>query len=179
MKSAKIFLAGMYLHIILSIITPIMMLVTSGRGWTSAAGGLFSFYILMILLVLLSGWVSVAMAVIAYKRGEYEKIRSGWRLLKYASIPFYILNFIYSAAVWFVLIGASRGIMLIFVPIPIGITCTMIFQSGCIGWCYIRFFNRQREESKKLSWVHYVLQVVAVLDVVSTLLIARKEAEKI
>ncbi|MDO5396992.1 MAG: hypothetical protein Q4G33_03600 [bacterium] len=173
MKSAKIFLCGMYLHLLLSIAVPSLGIIE--KDVTESLMVFVLFYIIIILSVLAVGWVSVAMAVKACKRGEYEKVKSGWRLLKYGTIPFYIINFLYSLFVWFVLLVASRGFLIAVLPLPITITCTMIFQSGCIGWCYIRYLNRQTKNDEKISKIHYVMQVISILDIISTVLVLRKE----
>lgn len=169
MKNGKIFLISMYVHLILSILTPISIL---GFSNSKATGIILVFYVLMICAVLIIGWVSVGTAVMAIKRGEYEKVKSGWKLLKYGAIPFYIINFTYSLIAWLVLVGASRGIFIVLVPIPILITGTMIVQSGCFGWCCIHYLNKQN--SGYISKIHYVLQIVSVLDIISTFQVLKK-----
>lgn len=187
MRSAKIFLAGMYTHLVLSIAAPICI-VYRGR-WESFTAGLFFFYLVMIAAVHVTGWVCAGMGVYAYQSGRYEQLRQGWKLLKLWSIPFYILNFLYSVLAWGALIGASRGLMLLFIPIPILITCSMIIQSGCVGICYIRYLRKQApEETRTLcpsaapsavssavpSAFHYLLQLVAVADMISTWIVLRR-----
>ena len=175
MKSAKIFLVGMYLHLLLSIAVPGAILKNgASTGWTNNLIWLLILYLLMIGVVLLIGWFSVGMAVIAYRKSETEKLQKSWRMLKYASIPFYVLNFLYSFCVWFLLVGASRGILILLAPIPILITCTMVFQSGCLGWCYIRYSNKKVRGECKISGIHYCLQVIPVLDVMSTFIVNKR-----
>ena len=173
MKSAKVFLCGMYLHLLLSVM--ILLIAILKKGHTEFIVAMFLVYVVIMLSVLVSGWVSVAMAVKVYRNKEYEKLEKGWLLLKYGSIPFFILNFLYSLFAWFIILVASRGFLVFLTPIPIVVTCTMIFQSGCFGWCYIRYMNSKRESDGKISKIHYVMQVVSILDVISTLLIKRKE----
>lgn len=47
MRTAKFFLAGMYVHLILSVIAPIGILYLGwgGRGWNAANGGLLILYL--------------------------------------------------------------------------------------------------------------------------------------
>lgn len=112
MRSARIFLVGMYIHLFLSIVVPIGMILLKDRCWSSVGIGLFLGYLLMIGAVHLTGWISAGMAVSAYRSGEWEMLIKGWKLLKLSSIPFYILNFIYSLLAWIMLIGASRGLLI-------------------------------------------------------------------
>lgn len=170
MTNGRVFLISMYVHLIMSVLTPIAIL---GFRNSKATGVILICYVLMICAVLIIGWVSVGMAVRSVKWGEYDNVKCGWKLLKYGSIPFYIINFIYSLVVWFVIVGASRGIFIVLVPIPILITCTMIVQSGCFGWCCIYYLNKRNPGY--ISKIHYVLQIVSVLDIISTYQILKKD----
>lgn len=172
MKTAKLFLCGMYVHLFLSILVPVMLL-RSGR-WTDPMVILFLFYLFVIILVLVLGVITVLAAIRLYIAGKLERIKEGWRLLKLASIPFYFLNFIWSILVWFLLTAGSRGILGILIPIPILITCTMIAESGCLGILYIKGLRKNSEKSCRPNGIHYVLQLISVLDIVSTLIILRK-----
>jgi len=178
-KSAKVFLAGMYVHLFLSVLIPVIVLFFCKDSWNVLGIGVLLFYLAMISTVHIAGWVCVVRAVNAYHHNQADRLRSGWRLLKLYAIPFYVLNFLYSFLVWFVLIGASRGIMALLVPIPIIITCSMIFQSGCVGICYIMHLRDTAENGSKPSKIHYLLQILGVLDVISTVfLLCRYGREK-
>lgn len=172
MKAAKIFLAGMYLHLIFSIIAPTGILYIGWNvGWTASNFALLAVYILVVCAVHILGWVSVAAAVHAAGNQEWDLLQDGWRTLKIRSIPFYVLNFLWSFFVWFCLVGASRGVMLVFVPIPIAITWLMIIQSGIYGILLIHALRRQGE---RVSRLHTLCQLLPVLDVLSTWIMLRR-----
>ena len=128
-------------------------------------------YLLAIGMVQLLGWISVGAAVSAYRRNDMACLLSGWRTLKLGAIPFYILNFLWSVLAWGAIAAASRGIFLLLVPIPIGITWLMVIQSGFTGWLYIRCL---RESGEDAAVLHSVCQFLPVLDVLSTLLLLRR-----
>lgn len=175
MKTAKIFLAGMYLHLVLSVATPIGILALClESGWNAAGLGLLAFYLLMIVLVQIWGWITVSRAVAAYRRGRSAALWQGWRLLKLGSIPFYILNFLWSCLVWFILVGASRGILFLLVPIPVCITGLMVVQTGCVGACCLKILRSQAEGTRRVHGIHYLLQLLPVLDVISTLVVLKR-----
>lgn len=173
MRSAILFLAGMYVHLFLSIAVPAGVLYFCMDGWSAVGVGLLLFYFAMIVAVQVTGWICVGMAVAAYHQNKAEILRSSWKLLKLYSIPFYILNFLYSFLVWFVLVGASRGILIFLVPIPIVITGLMILESGCVGICYLMYLRKQPENNGGPAGIHYVMQLLGVLDIISTILILR------
>lgn len=173
MKTAKLFLAGMYAHLILSVAAPlgILYLGWDGAGWNRSNGSLLLAYLLGIGLVQLLGWVSAGAAVLAYRRNDMARLRAAWRTLKLGAVPFHILNFLWSVLAWGALTAASRGVFLLLVPIPIGLTWLMILQSGVTGWLYIRCL---RESGKDAAILHSVCQFIPVLDVLSVLLLLRE-----
>lgn len=173
MKTAKLFLAGMYAHLILSVAAPlgILYLGWGGAGWNRSNGSLLLVYLLGIGLVQLLGWASAGAAVLAYRRNDMARLRAAWRTLKLGAVPFHILNFLWSVLAWGALTAASRGVFLLLVPIPIGLTWLMIIQSGVTGWLYIRCL---RESGEDAAILHSVCQFIPVLDVLSTLLLLRR-----
>jgi len=172
MKIARVFLTAMYLHLALSIALPIVLL---GQGaWNTVSVAALVTYLVTVAAVQILGWVCVGTGVYACQKGKTEKLKRGWRLLKLGAIAFYILNFIYSFLLWFALVGASRGVMIFLVPIPVFFTCMLIVQSGCLGCCYIRYLRKQPENGGKPAGIHYLLQLISVLDVVSTIVLLKK-----
>lgn len=174
MKSAIVFLIGMYVHLAFSVVMPFAAVFIFNELNTECTV-LFAFYLSVLAIVLIVGWVSAAMALAAYLKGSYDKLRSGWKLLKLGSVPFYILNFAYSFFMWMVLIASSRGLLIFFAPIPVVITCTMIVQSGIFGICYVMHLRKTGVDGKVPSRIHYVMQLVSVLDVISTAVILIRE----
>ena len=173
MKTAKLFLAGMYVHLLLSAAAPIGILYLGWekKGWNRSNAALLLSFLLMTGLVQLLGWIHAGASISAYRRNDMARLRSGWRMLKLGAIPFYILNFLWSVLAWGALVAASRGTLLPLVPIPIGVTWLMVIQSGVTGWLYIRCL---RESGEDAAMLHSVCQFIPVLDVSSTLLLLRR-----
>lgn len=173
MKTARLFLAGMYLHLALSVAAPIGILYLGwgGKGWNHANACLLLFFLAAVLLVQILGWVSVGAAILAYRRNETGRLRSALRTLKLGAVPFYLLNFLWSVFAWGTIVAASRGIFILLVPIPICFTWLLVIQSGVTGWLYIRCL---REAGEDAAVLHSVCQFLPVLDVVSTLLLLRR-----
>lgn len=171
MKSAKCFLAGMYLHLALSVAVPIGVPLLAGRedGWNSLCTGLLLLYLAVMLLVQLAGWACAVSAWRAARRGEAGLLRTWWLFLKLCSIPFYILNVLWSLFVWGLFLLASRGILL--APVPFVITCLTVVQTGLVGLFYLRTVRRQ---GVPVSGVHALCQFLPVLDILSTLRLARR-----
>lgn len=177
MKSAKAFLIGMYVHIAASIVLPITILVVCPNGWTNFGLALLVVYLIEVAAAQILGWVAVASAVRLSKRGEIGKLRASWRLLKFASIPFFLINFGYSVLVWFLLTAASRGLFGLLMPIPLFITWQMIFQSGIVGWRWLKYKRRELEGEPRPGKLHYLWQILPVADVIDTALLLRRYKE--
>lgn len=160
MKTAKWFLFGIYAHLILTIAIPagIIFLDFNG-GYFPESEWLLTCYLLTIAVVLAFGWVCVLMAVAAYRKGSYEKIRSGFRLLKFGAIPFYMIYFFF---VFFI------------AEFPLLIIGTMIIQSGCVGVCYIMYLRKQTESYGRPSGIHYMMQFLGIFDLISAAIILNK-----
>ena len=108
-------------------------------------------------------------------KSESEALEKSWILLKIKTIPFYVLNFIYGLAYTVTLIGASRGmvVLLIFpLLIPIWYTCAFIVQSGFFGAANVAMLRKKYGDN--ISLIHYVLQFIPVLDVLSTIILKSK-----
>ncbi len=178
MKSAKAFLIGMYVHFAASVVIPVaIFIVCGGKGWNTLGGGLLAAYLLEVVIVQVLGWVAVASAIRLSRRGEMEKLREGWRLLKFASIPFFIANFGYSVFVWFLLTAASRGLFGLLAPIPLFITWQMICQSGFIGWRGLKYKRRDPGDDPRPGTLHFLWQILPVADVIDTAVLLRRYKE--
>lgn len=177
MKIARAFLIGMYVHLALSIAVPFSIIFVF-KGWNAGSTVLFVFYLAAVIALLILGWVSAAMAIAAYLSGQYDKLGRGWKLLKLGSVPFYVLNFIYSVIICVAIIMGTRGLFIILVPIPVIITCTMIVQSGIFGICYVKHLRNSADGGYMPYPVHYVMQLISVLDVISTAVILIHEKHR-
>lgn len=172
MKAAKIFLAGMYLHLVCSVLMPLGILYTGWNiGWTPFNFALLAAYILEVLAVQVLGWISVGAAVRAAGELDWDSLREGWRVLKLKSVPFQVLNLLWSVFAWFCLVKASRGVMAAFLPVPAIITWLMVFQSGVYGLLLIRALRRQGE---KVFFLHTLCQMLPLLDSISAWIMLRR-----
>lgn len=118
MKTAKLFLAGMYLHLIMSIAAPIGILYLGRGGWNRSNGTLLLAYLLVIGLVQLLGWISAGAAVSAYRRNDTARLLSAWKTLKLGAVPFHLLNFLWSVLAWGALVGPPGASSCCWSPFP-------------------------------------------------------------
>ncbi len=170
MKTARLFFVGMYLHLALSIVTHIGFLVLDGNTNEWSRRMLACVYLLEAVLAALAGWICVVMGVVASGQRHMGRLVMGWRLLKLKTIPFYVLNFLWSAAVWGVFIITRQSVPIPLLAVPLGLTCLFVFQSGCLG---ISLVHTMRRHGDGPSALHYLGQILPLADIVSTLFLLR------
>lgn len=171
MKIAKTFLATMYLHLIVSIALIVGVISTPNDDLVKRVPTILICYLIFVIAVHLFGWFSAIWAFVVYSRRKPDELMTGWKALKIWSIPFYILNFVFSVVIWFLLVAGSRGIMIVFVWIPVYFTCSMIVQAGIWGVCSIAMLRKDTTLTKQPGMIHYFLQLFAVLDIISTIVV--------
>ncbi len=178
MKLVKAFFVMLYIQLALQYgIIPAL-----GYGTDEATGETKIWVILFFIVLTISfvavqvvGCLSAATAVKMYIKSECDSLKKSWLLLKLKTIPFYIFNFIYGVIYVIVLIGASRGLAVIAViPIllPIWYTCAFIVQSGFFGAANVATLRKKHGDG--ISLIHYILQFIPILDVISTIILLRK-----
>lgn len=177
MKAVKAFFVMLYIQLALQYcIIPIVLFGLDEDGefrvWTY-------FYFIVTLLsfvaVQIVGCVCAVSAVKMHMKSESEALEKSWILLKIKTIPFYVLNFIYGLAYAVTLIGASRGMVVLFIfplLIPIWYTCAFIVQSGFFGAANVAMLRKKYGDN--ISLIHYVFQFIPVLDVLSTIILKSK-----
>ena len=158
LKTAKAFLITMYLHLVLSVATPVVVVVSGQYRQLEQLGfALFVIYMAELVLLPVLGFVTAGAGIAHCRRGEGAQLEKGWLLLKFGSVPFYLLNFLVCCVAMVLLIGASRGLL--------------VAQSGCLGACLLYLLRKQE---KKPSPLHYVFQFLPLLDFISGLVLLKK-----
>ncbi|MDD6798649.1 MAG: hypothetical protein PUE71_10220 [Clostridia bacterium] len=171
MKKARMLVLLMYLHLMVSMVAPFMAVIIANK-YNSKSGLLcILLYVIIVLAIQMYGWICAVSARKLLKHNNIEELRKAWLLLKLKTVPFYIVNYIYSFLMWFVLVAASRGIFIIFVWIPVAITCYFIIQSGIYGYCYIKYMRDIKGIGITNNQV--IMQFIPVLDFFGTLKLRR------
>mgnify|MGYP001096319088 CR=1 FL=1 len=172
--SAAAFFAAMHLHLAASIAAPVGVIATASQRWEGPAGELLLAHLSAAALAQLAGWVCVFCAWRAYCQGRGDALRWAVRLLKLYTIPFYLINFAWSVLCWAMLVGASRGILILFVPIPVLFSCLLVVQSGCVAYCCLRWAAERPGGRPVLGGVWRLLLFVPVLDLFGAVLLLRQ-----
>ena len=110
-----------------------------------------------------------------YKSRDMDKLLDGVIKIKLFTIPCYMINYIV-CAFWCLfllctIVASFAGIVL--AVVFTFVTCLVIAATGAYGIAFIKLFNEMPPENP-MGKVHYVLQVLPCLDVVSTVILMRK-----
>lgn len=109
--------------------------------------------------------------VLSVRVGDME-LREAVKQMKLYTVPFYLLNFVFQFIAWSVLMMALRGMLLFLLWIPFFFAWLLILESGCVANRFIGCL-RQANEYRGPNKVHYLLQIIPVLDIVSTLVVLK------
>lgn len=167
MRKAKVLRFLMYMHLLASIAAPFMAVFFANKYKAASGWLIILIYVILIFSIQIYGWFCSVNARKLLKQGNISELREAWLLLKLKTIPFYILNYIYSFLIWFVIVAASRGIFIIFAWIPFAVTCSFIIQSGIYGYCYLK--HVRDEHIMDVNNKQLIIQFVPVLDIFGTL----------
>lgn len=140
------------------------------------------FYYLSSAGILCMGIFNLANAAFLHERGKAQEIKRIWIVLKIGMIPFYLLNVVHyiseskvpAEMCWtsifsYAFLISLAPYMIVMFP------CVLIFLNGCIGWYYIYHLRKTGKMEKHSFWIHCVLQVFPILDLVSMVMILKKK----
>ena len=129
----------------------------------------------------LLGTMNLANTEFLYLGKKVRQVKRIWIILKIGMLPFYLLNGIhYLYAIeppkegeW----GYALSIVFLIALVPVmlfAVPCVFNFLNGCIGWNYIYYLREQSGDKKHPSKIHYVLQSLPVLDLISMAVILKR-----
>jgi hypothetical protein len=108
------------------------------------------------------------------RRGDAGAFHRKVLRLKLVLIPFFALNFALNAVIWMILTGASRGLFIFLLPIPIGVCFCFLLATSLPALFLIGLLRRQGRIGSAGFVVHVILQLIFVLDILGVLLLGRK-----
>jgi hypothetical protein len=136
----------------------------------------YIFFLLWLLCVVLFIFVSVINifnSIKLLRNKEELKLRKSMMYIKFGAIPFFIINFIVLTACTLILIGASRGVGIIFVPIPVFFTYALLLSTSIYSVSYLIHLKNEKKIESNIFLIHLVLQFCFVLDVISVIVLLK------
>ncbi len=168
MNSAVFFVISLYIGIPAITLLPMML-----HDLISSISDSALLYLLaMVVLFSAVFWLIVVSGLQCIRKAKsfntHQSVKI-WKIMKLAPVPVYVVNYLYFM---------TFGIMIFPASVPLGfaswVFCLLsVLLSGAAG---IICFGKIGSVQVKISKIHYALQLLPVLDVISTLiLIARRK----
>jgi hypothetical protein len=133
-------------------------------------------FLVWLLLFVCSIVLNIKNTVKLYKENNLIILRKNSKLIKLTLIPFWILHFILSALTMIAFIGGSRGMGIIFLPIPIFFTYIFLLITSIFSIAFILSLERNKHINNVI--IHIILQLFFVLDIIDMIYILQKTGKK-
>jgi hypothetical protein len=127
-----------------------------------------------VILFLLGVTLNIISIIYSLKNNQINNIVNSMKILKYGSIPFYILNFTVSTLFCLLFVFASRGLGIIVVPIPIFITWIILLSTSINTLVLLVILFKKKTITKKYFVIGIICQLTFIIDIFSTISIAKK-----
>lgn len=114
-----------------------------------------------------------------YKNKEFNNLRKCMKILKFGSIPYFVVNFLIYSLLFLLFFAASRGII-IFTPIPIIFIIPILFTyvttvfTSCYGIGFVAMIKKEAKMGTGKLILHVLLQLCFILDVLDTIILLMK-----
>jgi hypothetical protein len=112
------------------------------------------------------------------KQRERKKLKKSAEIVKLASIPFWIINFLVLSLSAFAAIIATRGFGIVFLPIFILITYIALLGTSVFSISYIRLLYKEKEIGFAQMTIHIILQLCFVSDIIGIIYLKKTIPKK-
>lgn len=181
MKLVRNLIMGIYINIFLVILLVLLLF----RSLTNPSNGRW----ILIVVLCVTGISSILNMILGlrniintfqlWKNNEYNSLRKYMKVLKFGTVPYFIINFIVYALIFLIFFAASRGII-IFTPIPlifiviIFITYLTVIFTSSYGIGFLAIIKKEKRIKAGNFIIHILLQLCFVLDVIDTMILLIK-----
>jgi hypothetical protein len=141
---------------------------------TNVFNGLFIAFICIIILFIVFGMINIIYSIKCGLKREYKKLEKYMKILKLSSIPYFIINFICIGLFVVVLLAASRGFGIVYLPIPFILTWFVVVVTSSYGIVELIVLFGKKDISIKNFILYIILQLCFVIDIISTFWILKQ-----
>lgn len=141
---------------------------------------------LLLFVVIITGIINVVFGVIniintlrLFKNGEYNSLRKRMKVLKFGTIPYFIINFVLYFLLFMLFFAASRGFFILtpmplLFLIPTFFTYLTVVLTSVYGIGFVAILKRERRITTGKLIIHILLQLCFVLDIIDTIVLVIK-----
>ena len=129
-------------------------------------------FLIWLLLFICSIVLNIKNTVKLFRENNLIILRKNSKLIKLTLIPFWILHFILSTLTMIAFIGGTRGMGIIFLPIPIFFTYIFLLITSIFSIAFILLLRRNKYIDDVI--IHIILQLCFVLDIIDMIYILKE-----
>ncbi len=116
----------------------------------------------------------IAGSIKELRNNDTKALIASVKLLKLASIPYFIINFALCAIIGLLFVVVSRGLGLIFLPIPVVLTWLTMLSTSMSSLFLLAALRKNRAATAGYVMKHAILQLFFVIDIISALFIVKR-----
>ena len=184
MKNVRNTLLGLYFNLLIVILLLFFLL----KGMLYNNVGSWVQWILAIALIgsgifnVIFAIINIVKAFVLVKNGDINSIRKHMKVLKFGTIPYFIVNFIIYLLLFLLFFAASRGIFLVTpIPllflIPVSFTYLTVIFTSFYGIGFAILLRREKRIKTGALVLHVILQLCFVIDVIDTIILIMKHKD--
>ena len=107
-----------------------------------------------------------------YKQNKLFELRKNVKYIKLYLIPYWIINFAVSVFVLLLIMAATKGLGIILFPVFIFFAYILLLITSSVSITYIVLLNKNKH--LKHYYVHIILQLCFVLDIIGAIYLLKK-----
>ena len=132
-------------------------------------------YIVWAVLFIIYFICNIIFLNINVKNKNVEKIKNYCKIIKYYSIPFWIMNIISYIGLIIAFFFIMFGWVIIFIPIPIFISYIILLATSSYSISYLIIMKRNGSITKKQFIKNIILQLCFIFDIIGIIILFKKE----
>ena len=169
MKNIKTLVLFIYLYLIILVCESIFIVKEFEFKTYKIIPIIFLFWLSLYIYSII---LNIKNTIKLFRQNNILEIRKNVKIIKLSLIPFWILHFIISVIIMFVFLGISRGLGIIFIPIPIFFTYLFLLITSIFSIAFILLLNKNKY--LKHNYIHILLQLCFVIDIIDIIYLLRK-----
>lgn len=116
----------------------------------------------------------IAGSVKELRNNDIKPLMASVKFLKLGSIPYFIVNFALCAMIGLLFVLVSRGLGLIFLPIPVVLTWLTMLSTSISSFFLLAALRKNKAATTGFIVKHIILQLFFIIDIIGALFIVKR-----
>lgn len=174
MKKPLFFLISLY-SIFFTMFVFVIIGILNKKLYMDNIQYIFTLILINFLIVIAVGIINILFSRRLFLQKDELKLITILKILKFGSIPFFVIFFILSV----IFLAVSHGFGFLIAPFLILFAYFVLIVSSCFGLAYIGLLKKNRIISRTTKMVYQLMLICFVLDIICTIVISQKKISNI